>query len=93
MAVLGGPAAGAMQVARVGGVKQDGLGNVALVLVAYFSSGILGLFSQWVVLDSELPLEYLSKLATATVGGGVSALVKAAGDLRIDELSTAPVGV
>ena len=53
----------------------------------------MGLFSQWVVLDSELPLEYLSKLATATVGGGVSALVKAAGDLRIDELSTAPVGV
>lgn len=93
VAVLGGPAAGAMQVARVGGVKQDGPGNVALVLVAYFSSGILGLFSQWVVLDSELPLEYLSKLATATVGGGVSALVKAAGDLRIDELSTAPVGV
>lgn len=64
------------------------LGPFLEVFVAYFSSGILGLYSQWVRLDSELPLEYLSKLAMATVGGGVSALMKAADDLHIGELPT-----
>lgn len=68
------------------------LGPYLEVFVAYFSSGILGLFSQWVALDSELPLEYLSKLATATVGGGVNALVKAAAELHVDELPAAPAG-
>ena len=68
------------------------LGPYLEVFVAYFSSGILGLFSQWVALDSELPLEYLSKLATATVGGGVNALVKAAAELHVDELPAALAG-
>ena len=68
------------------------LGPYLEVFVAYFSLGILGLFSQWVALDSELPLEYLSKLATATVGGGVNALVKAAAELHVDELPAAPAG-
>ena len=69
------------------------LGPYLEVFVAYFSSGILGLFSPWVALDSELPLEYLSKLATATVGGGVNALVKAAAELHVDELPVALAGV
>jgi hypothetical protein len=36
VAVLGGPAAGAVQVAGGGGVQQDGPGGVAVVLVADF---------------------------------------------------------
>lgn len=68
------------------------LGPYLEVFVAYFSSGILGLFSQWVALESELPLEYLSKLATAMVGGGVNALVKAAAELHVDELPAALAG-
>ena len=62
------------------------LGPFLELFVTYFSSGILSLYSQWVELNSELPLEYLSELAMATAAGGVSALVQAADELHIGEL-------
>lgn len=62
------------------------LGPFLEVFVAYFSSGILSLYNQWLELDSELPLEYLSELAMATVAGGVNALIKEADKLRIGEI-------
>lgn len=62
------------------------LGPYLEVFVAYFSSGILGLYSQWVELDSELPLECLSELAMSCVVGGVSSLVKAADDMGVGRL-------
>lgn len=61
------------------------LGPFLEVFVAYFGSGILSLYNQWLKRDSELPLGYLSDLAMATVAGGVSALVKAADELHIGE--------
>lgn len=61
------------------------LGPYLEIFVSYFTSGILSLYSQWLTLESELPLETLSELAMATVAGGVSALVKAAEEAEIDE--------
>lgn len=59
------------------------LGPYLEIFVAYFTSGILSLYSQWLTLESELPLETLSELAMATVAGGVNALVKAAEEVHM----------
>lgn len=60
------------------------LGPHLELFVAYFSSGLLNLFKQWMELESELPLEQLSELAMATVAGGVSSLIKAADEMQIN---------
>lgn len=64
------------------GISQA-LGPHLELFVSYFCSGLLALYSQWLDSDSELPIETLSELAMATVAGGVSALLDAAGQLQL----------
>ncbi|MGN0038811.1 MAG: hypothetical protein ACI36Y_06755 [Coriobacteriales bacterium] len=60
------------------------LGPHLELFVAYFSSGLLNLFKQWMELESELPIEKLSELALATVAGGVANLKQAAAQLQVN---------
>lgn len=63
----------------------EALGPYLEVFVPYFCSGLLTLYSQWLTLDSELPIETLSELAIAATAGGVTALAGAADRLGVNK--------
>ncbi|MGN0072305.1 MAG: TetR/AcrR family transcriptional regulator [Coriobacteriales bacterium] len=63
---------------------SQALGPHLELFVAYFTAGLLNLFKQWMELESELPLEKLSELTLATITGGVTSLIKAAGDMKLN---------
>ena len=59
VAVIGGPAAGAMKVAGAGGIKQNGPGDVALMLLAHF---FLLRPCHQVAIDNEVLQELVAEL-------------------------------
>lgn len=54
------------------------LGPYLKPFVAYFCSGLLGLYHQWAFSEAEISQERLAKLVGATTAGGISALTVAA---------------
>ena len=60
------------------------LGSYLDIFVAFFCAGILSAYHQWASSESELPMETVSVLISASIAGGVAALTEKAASLGIN---------